>query len=178
CLATVYGIVKQIGGHIAVHSEPQLGTSFEVYLPRVADELCPPKTHVEPKTRFRGTETVLLVEDEEGVRSLARTILRRQGYNVLEARNGGEALLLCEQHQGVIDLLATDVVMPQMSGRELAERLLPLRPALKVLYMSGYMDDAIVRHGLLTADVPFLQKPYTPYAFARMVREVLDRPVP
>jgi two-component system cell cycle sensor histidine kinase/response regulator CckA len=175
-LATVYGIVKQSGGHVNAYSEPGHGTSFKIYLPRDTADTSPKASPVDSKTQNRGTETVLLVEDEEGVRSLARISLQRQGYKVLEARHGGEALLLCEQHQGTIDLLATDVVMPNMSGRELAERLAPLRPGLRVLYMSGYMDDAIVRHGLLYAEVPFLQKPYTPDALARKVREVLDRP--
>ena len=122
----------------------------------------------------RGTETVLLVEDEDGVRALVRQVLHKHGYNVLEARNGGEALLMCERHQGKIDLLLTDVVLEQMSGRELAERLLKVRPEMKVLYVSGYADDAIVHHGVLTAGMAFLQKPFTTEALARKVRNVLD----
>jgi two-component system cell cycle sensor histidine kinase/response regulator CckA len=172
-LATVYGIVKQSNGHIAAYSEPGIGTTFKVYLPREHDGQVQPRQLVETNSK-RGTETVLLVEDEDGVRLLARLTLQRHGYHVLEARHGGEALLFCEQHEGDIHLLATDVVMPQMSGRELADRLRILRPSMKVLYMSGYMDDAIVRHGLLDAGVPFLQKPYTPHVLADKVRTVLD----
>jgi len=172
-LATVYGIVKQSEGHVTVLSEPGRGSTFKVYLPRDAQS-APSEVASTAVEKRRGTETLLLVEDEDSVRALARMTLQRQGYKVLEARHGGEALLLCERHPEPIHLLATDVVMPQMSGRELAERLLPLRPEMKVLYMSGYMDDAIVRHGLLDASVPFLQKPYTPAALATKVREVLD----
>jgi two-component system, cell cycle sensor histidine kinase and response regulator CckA len=174
-LATVYGIVKQSGGHVGVHSEPGSGTSFKVFLPRDSDGTADTSPMNELQVNQNGTETILLVEDEDGVRSLARVTLLRHGYKVLEARNGGEALLLCEQHPDSIHLLATDVVMPNMSGRELAERLLIVRPSMKVLYMSGYMDDAIVRHGLVHANVPFLQKPYTPSVLASKVREVLDQ---
>ena len=159
-LATVYGIVKQSGGYIEVDSEPGQGTAFRIYLPRL--------------DAAAATETILLVEDEEGVRELARDILRASGYTVLEARNGAEALLLCERHQGPLDMLLTDVVMPRMSGRELAERLAPLRPELSVLYMSGYTDDAVIRHGVLAAGTAFLQKPFTPAALVQRVRETLD----
>jgi len=124
-----------------------------------------------------GSETVLLVEDEDGVRSLIRQVLHKHGYNVLEARNSGEALLMCERHPGKIDMLLTDVVLQQMSGRELAERLLKLRPEMKVLYVSGYADDAIVHHGVLTAGMAFLQKPFTTEALARKIRYVLDGPL-
>ena len=125
--------------------------------------------------RFQsGTETVLLVEDEAGVRTLTRLILQGIGYKILETQNGGEALLLCERHQGKIDLMLTDVVMPQMSGCQLAERLAPLRPEMKVLFMSGYTDEAVAQHGVLQPDMPFLRKPFTPDALARRVREVLD----
>ncbi len=123
----------------------------------------------------RGTETLLLVEDEPGVRSLATLVLQTDGYTVLEAKHGGEALLLCEQFRGKIHMLVTDVIMPQMSGPQLAERLSIVRPNLKVLYLSGYTDDAIVHHGVLNPDTPFLQKPFSPTALARKVREVLDR---
>lgn len=174
-LATVYGIVKQSGGHIAVYTEPHQGTSFKIYLPRHMEETPRARASSKSKANLQGTETILLVEDEEGVRSLARMTLMRHGYKVLEASNGAEALRICEEHREPIELLATDVVMPGMSGRELADALQPLRPTMRVLYMSGYMDDAIVRHGLVHAGVPFLQKPYTPASLAAKVRDILNR---
>ena len=174
-LSTVYGIIKQSGGYIWVYSEVGIGSTFKVYLPCVdaPAELSSPSPSQPAR---RGSETVLLVEDEDGVRALMRQVLHKHGYNVLESRHGGEALLMCERHQGKIDLLLTDVVLEQMSGRELAERLLKLRPEMKVLYVSGYADDAIVHHGVLNAGMAFLQKPFTTESLARKIRYVLDGP--
>jgi PAS domain S-box-containing protein len=174
-LSTVFGIVQQSGGSIWVYSELDHGTTFKIYLPRVDAEVDGPKRQVE-LTTLRGTETILLVEDEEQVRLVVSGALRRLGYSVLVAQNAGEALLLCERHAGPIALLLTDVVMPQMSGPELAGRLLATRPEMKVLCMSGYTDDSIVRHGVLESGVAFIQKPVTPTMLSRKIREVLDGP--
>jgi len=173
-LATVYGIVKQSGGYIWVYSEPQRGTTVKVYLPRVPGTAEPPLPAPEPPALRGGHETVLLVEDATPVRTLARRALEARGYTVLDAADGPSAIELSRRHSGVIDALVTDVVMPGMSGRELAERLAPTRPEMKVLYTSGYTDDAMVRQGVLSAGVAFLQKPFVPDTLARKVRDVLD----
>ena len=173
-LATVYGIVQQAGGLIWVYSELGYGTSFKVYLPQV--DATPEGAAAQGVRAPRGTETVLLVEDAAAVRAVTRQALERQGYTVLEAPNGAAALHLAEQHRGPIHLLLTDVVMPELGGRRLAEQLAGLRPDLKVLYASGYTDDAVVRHGVIEATAAYLQKPFTPETLARKVRAVLDSP--
>jgi CheY-like chemotaxis protein len=173
-LATVFGIVRQSGATIWVTSEPGSGTTFEIYFPIThgTPMAVAPAPPVERRT-LRGSETILVVEDESRVRAVICTILRKYGYNVLQAASGGDALLASELHPGSVHLLLTDVVMPRMSGRELAERLLKLRPEMKLLYMSGYTDDAVVRHGIVDSSVAFIQKPITPVALARKVRETL-----
>jgi CheY-like chemotaxis protein len=172
-LSTVFGIVQQSGGSVWVYSEPGKGTTFKVYLPLV-DEAVDDVRAIPTPTTLRGSETILLVEDDDQVRTVARGILGRSGYHVIEARHAGEALLHCENHPGTIHLLLTDVVMPQMSGPELAKRLAKARPDMKVLCMSGYTDDSIVRHGVLEARIEYLQKPITPETLTTRVREVLD----
>jgi PAS domain S-box-containing protein len=173
-LATVYGIVKQSQGHIEGHSAPGRGTTFNIYFPRtdgaVGKSQSPPDLYKMPA----GTETVLLVEDEDGVRSLACLALRSCGYTVLEGCCGQDALEILEQHSGPIDLLVTDVVMPQMSGRQLADRVRARYPAARVLYLSGHTEDAVIHHGVVEGQTPFLQKPFTAATLARKVREVLD----
>lgn len=176
-LATVYGIVKQSEGTIWLYSEVGRGTTFKIYLPCAEGPVEEVEAEADNFELFQGTETVLLVEDEEVVREMATEILRDSGYHVLEAKHGQEAIKLERQHGGVIHLMLTDVVMPQMSGRELAEQLTPLRRDMKVLYMSGYTDDAIVHHGVLEEGTAFIGKPFTPSALARKVREMLDAAV-
>ncbi len=173
-LATVYGIVKQSDGYIGVTTGPRRGARFEIYLPRVEEVSESSDGSRLASQPLRGQETILLVEDQEEVRDLTRDLLQMRGYTVLEARNGAEAAQLSEHHGEVIHLLVTDVVMPQMSGRELADRLVSRRPDLKVLYMSGYTDEAIGPHGVLDPGVALLPKPFSPDALAQKVRDVLD----
>jgi PAS domain S-box-containing protein len=173
-LSTVYGIVTQCGGHVWVYSEPGKGTSFKVYLPRATDAMAAATTRRRIPRLARGTETILVVEDEDAVRKVAVRTLGAAGYTVLSAANGAEALLTHAQHVGDIQLLLTDVVMPRMSGRELAQELCGLRPTLKVLYMSGYTDDAILHHGVLDPGTHFLGKPFSADGLTGKVREVLD----
>ena len=174
-LSTVYGIVKQSDGDICVYSEPGKGATFKIYLPRVDEPLEERREKVLGDELLRGSETILLVEDEENVRKLALRVLERQGYKVLSARDGDDALLICEQFKDPIHLMLTDVVMPGMSGHELAKRLKSLHPKMKVLYMSGYTDDTIVLHGVLVEGVNYIQKPFTVDALTKKVREVLEQ---
>ncbi|HEY6561343.1 MAG TPA: response regulator [Polyangiaceae bacterium] len=172
-LSTVFGIVQQSGGTVWVYSEPGQGATFKVYLPQVAAAVDVIRASVAPRT-LRGSETILLVEDEDQIRMVVRAILSRSGYEVLEARNGPDALALDAGHSGIIDLLLTDVVMPQMSGPEVAERLRAARPSMKVLCMSGYTDDSVFRHAVLDRHFAYIQKPITPDSLTQKVREVLD----
>jgi PAS domain S-box-containing protein len=174
-LATAFGIIKQSGGHIWLYSEPGRGTTFKVYLPRAdrgIEQQGPSPVPV--GETVRGHETILLVEDDDSVRRVACNILRRNGYRVLEASNGGEALLICEQHGANIHLLLTDLVLPHLSGPRLADRLGRIRPNMKVLFMSGYADEAVLQHGVLESGARYLEKPLTPERLARKVREVLS----
>ncbi len=176
-LSTCYGIVKQSGGHISVYSEPGRGTTFKIYLPQVEPEVKVPAPHLSTPDLPRGTETILLVEDDPALREMAATLLRRLGYTVLAAANGLEALSLKQQRgTGHVDLLFTDVVMPHMSGRELADRVRALYPQTRILFTSAYTENAIVHQGVLEKGVNLLQKPFTPGALARKLREVLDGP--
>jgi CheY-like chemotaxis protein len=173
-LATVYGIIKQSKGHVEAYSEPGKGTTFKVYLPSAEPEL---GRRTSDSVEFKvptGHETILLAEDEDGVRTLARLVLESNGYKVIEATNGQDAVDAATRHHGPIHLLISDVVMPQMSGRQLADLLAPNFPGLRVLFISGYTDEAIIRHGVLEDGVAFLQKPFTPTTLARKVRELLD----
>jgi CheY-like chemotaxis protein len=172
-LASVFGIVHQSGGSVWVYSELGRGTSFKVYLPRVDAEV-EARGRSAPLTTLHGTETILLVEDDDQVRLVVQGILRRAGYHVIEASNAGEALLHAEQNPAPIHLLLTDVVMPQMSGPALAKRLASVRPQMKVLCMSGYTDDSVIRHGVIDSRMMFVQKPITPETLTTKVREVLD----
>jgi nitrogen-specific signal transduction histidine kinase/ActR/RegA family two-component response regulator len=173
-LSTVYGIVKQSGGNIWVYSEPGKGTTFKVYLPRVDEPLGEIKEKVVEEELPRGSETILIVEDGEDVLKLAGRILNRQGYTVLETTNGSEALRICKEEKQPIHLILTDVVMPQMSGRELIERCREVRQDFKAIYMSGYTDNTITHHGILEKGMNYIQKPFTIEILTRKVRQVLD----
>ena len=173
-LSMVLGIVQQSGGTIWVYSEPGKGTSFKIYFPLAGDRPAPAGQQM-PERAGSGNETILVVEDEEGVRNLIRTSLQRAGYRVLEAHDGNEALRLYESHAATIDLILTDVVMPQMNGRELAGRFAAMRPDVRLLFMSGYTAKAIVQHGVLDPETPFLAKPFTPAMLTAKIRETLDR---
>jgi CheY-like chemotaxis protein len=174
-LSTVHGIVKQSGGSILVYSEPGVGTTFKIYLPAGDAVQESAGTHKTQPLIRRGSETILLVEDEEMLRDLVRAVLQEKGYTILEAQTIGQAAAFCKEYEGSIDLLLTDVIMPQMSGRELAEQLKTFRPQMKVLFMSGYTDDTVVRHGVLAAEVAFLPKPFSAGTLESKVREVLDK---
>jgi signal transduction histidine kinase/ActR/RegA family two-component response regulator len=174
-LAMVYGIVKQTGGFIWVYSEPDRGTTFKVYLPITEETKGSARVSAPPETAVRGEETILLVEDEDPVRALARRMLEAAGYRVLEARQGAEALEIAENFTDPIHLVLTDTVMPGMGGPELAGLLAESHPETRALFMSGYADDAVLRHGILEGDAPFLQKPFTAGMLTRRVREVLDQ---
>jgi len=177
-LSTVHGIVGQSGGFIAVDSAPGRGTMFKVYLLHAGGQAQPAEPPASLAEQPQGSETILLVDDQEEPRMLAQDCLLELGYRVLEARDGAEAVRLSHQHQGPIHLLLTDLVMPGMNGGELARRLAAERPGTKVLYMSGYTDDTIVKLSVLVSEAPFLQKPFTPFSLACKVREVLGAPSP
>jgi hypothetical protein len=180
-LSTVFGIVKQSGGHISVESEPKNGSSFWVYLPRVPMGQETPEAAAPKPPRSTGGERILLVEDQEDLRELIRVVLEKGGYRVLSALGPEDALRLAKEYDGTIELLLTDVIMPKMNGRALAERLVASRPQTAVLYMSGYAGDVLSQHGIGTGELPFLEKPIVPGALLQRVREVIDagpRPTP
>ncbi|MGC2829806.1 MAG: ATP-binding protein, partial [Candidatus Acidiferrum sp.] len=173
-LATVYGIVKQSNGYIGLHSILGKGTAFKIYLPRHAGQGAPDELKPDSTDLVRGSETILLVEDSEPLRKLAQAFLESSGFRVFSGENGEDALEVAKRFDGTFDLLLTDVIMPGMNGRVLAERLLPLQAGMKVLYMSGYSDSFIAGHGVLDPGTHLLHKPFTEEVFLRKVREVLD----
>ena len=173
-LSTVYGIVKQSGGYIFAHSDTGSGTTFRIYLPKVTDPAGQAGVVKHPQAPIGGSETVLLVEDEESVRELVRETLKSKGYVVMEAADGVSGMKVAESHKGKIDILITDVVMPGMSGRELAQRITAVRQTIKVLFLSGYTEDAIIHEGVLEPGTAFLQKPFSAEELTRKVRTVLD----
>jgi CheY-like chemotaxis protein len=175
-LATVYGIVKQSGGHIWVYSELGKGSVFKIYLPRVGGAAAPVQQIATDGAAQRGSETILLAEDTEGLREIAREYLGNLGYTVIEADSGEQALKRANEFGGEIHLLLTDVVMSGINGRELADQIVRKYPGIKILFTSGYTDDSIARQGFLDLSVAFIQKPYRPKALARKIREILDAP--
>ncbi len=175
-LAVVFGVIKQSGGHVQVSTELGRGTTFALYFPRVLEAVTPLAPPSEPAAAApRGDETIFLVEDDDAVRQLALLALQRFGYRVVEAADGEEALRLLRAYAGPLHLLVSDIVMPQIGGRELARLVDVIRPGVKVLYLSGYTDDAVLRLGIVDAELNFLQKPFSPAALATAVRRVLDR---
>jgi two-component system, cell cycle sensor histidine kinase and response regulator CckA len=174
-LSTVYGIVQQSNGYILASSEPGIGTTFKLYLPRVDQPAESLEVERGSPEFYAGFETVLLVEDEEGVRSLIQLVLQRNGYKVLEAHNAEEALQMLDSNHGRIHLLLTDLILPRLSGRELAERVNMKRPEIKCLFMSGYTDDSVVKSGILDHQTPFLQKPFSMETLLQKIREVLGQ---
>jgi two-component system cell cycle sensor histidine kinase/response regulator CckA len=173
-LSTVYGIAKQSGGFVTVDSLPRCGSTFKVYLP-IAGEIPAPAAAPENRAPAAAFATILLVEDEDGVRAVLHSSLIRDGYTVMEASGGAQALEVCAAYKGNIDLLLTDVVMSGMSGRELADRLVVIRPGLKVLFVSGYNEDRVLQKGVVEGEMEFLQKPFTPAVLSRKVRQILSR---
>ncbi len=175
-LSTVYGIVKQSGGYVWVYSEPGQGSVFKIYLPAAQPEQPGKPTREQQETPAGGSETILVIEDEDVVRNLACRGLRDHGYSVVEARNGAQALHYIEQHPGTVDLVISDVVMPEMGGRDLGQSLARVEPGLPVLFMSGYTGEDVVQRGLLDPGAPFQQKPFTPAGLATKIRAMLDQP--
>jgi CheY-like chemotaxis protein len=173
-LATAYGIIRQSGGAIQISSQLGQGTTVRIYLPPAAAKAPAAEEGARQAGKLTGKETILLVEDEARVRKLIVDVLTARGYQVLEATRGEEAMRLCKAHGGVIDMAVVDVVMPEINGPDLVRQLVPLRPRMLVLYISGYTDEAIVHHGIPESGAAFLQKPFLPDALARKVREVLD----
>jgi CheY-like chemotaxis protein len=176
-LSTVYGVVKQSGGYIEIESAPGMGTTFRIYLPRVDEPLQVERPAFDVAASFEGTETILLAEDESSLRTLTRDTLELCGYKVLAANDGVEALKISDSHAGIIDLVLTDVVMPEMGGRVLAEKLLGRRPDIKVVFMSGYTGQGIGNPGPIAPNSVFLAKPFTREMLTRKIREVLDQRV-
>jgi two-component system cell cycle sensor histidine kinase/response regulator CckA len=173
-LPMVYGIVRQNRGYVEVNSRPGQGTTLRIYLPRLEGPVEVPKARITPAEQLEGSETILVVEDEEALRTLLCRFFRLYGYKVLESRHGGEALLICERHQEPIHLMVTDVVMPQMSGKELSDRLTLLHPEMKVFYMSGYTDSDLAPYGVLDSMQTLIPKPFRPLDLVKKVREFLD----